>query len=105
MAENDDEDEGEEKDGDGGGEIEQGKKKPLIIFGVCLMLFVGGMATAYFTGLLDPLVEMAVGSPETPPKGSVVLQTLGGDAVLADLLAGFQTTDIASGQTGESKSH
>ena len=74
MSDIDDEDEGEEKDGEGGGEQQPGRKKLLIILGVGLMLCVGGTAAAYFTGLLDPLVEMATGSPETPQKVGVTHQ-------------------------------
>lgn len=64
MAE---EDEDEDIDGDGGeGEVDAapssgGKKKLLIIIIVVILLVVGGLAGAYFTGLLDPVVEMITG--------------------------------------------
>ena len=38
-----------------------GKKKLLIIIGLILLLVVGGLAGAYFTGLLDPVIEILVG--------------------------------------------
>jgi flagellar FliL protein len=50
---------GEEDDdesSDGGG-----KKKLLIIIGLALLLVVGGTAAAYFTGLLQPVIEMIAG--------------------------------------------
>ena len=39
----------------------EGKKKLLIIIGLILLLVVGGLAGAYFTGLLDPVIEILVG--------------------------------------------
>jgi len=38
-----------------------GKKKLFIIIGLVLLVLVGGLAGAYFTGLLDPVLEMIVG--------------------------------------------
>ena len=60
---------GDDKDGDGeqassGG----GKKKIIIIIGLVFLIIVGGVAGAYFMGLLDPVVEMIVG-PEDATGG------------------------------------
>ncbi len=44
-------------DGKGGG------KKKLILIVLPLLLLLGGGAAAYFTGLLDPVVEMIAGAP------------------------------------------
>ena len=65
-----DEDEPEEETEEGGGEDGDGesdgsKKKLLIIIAVSLLLVIGGLAGAYFSGLLDPVFEMVLGSPET----------------------------------------
>ena len=53
---------GDDENGDGeqassGG----GKKKIIIIIGLVFLIIVGGVAGAYFMGLLDPVVEMIVG--------------------------------------------
>ncbi len=62
MAEEDDDEDG----GGGGGEdaapaASGGKKKLLIIIAIVLLLVLGGLAGAYFTGLLDPVIKMIVG--------------------------------------------
>jgi flagellar protein FliL len=62
MAEEDDDD----NDEGGGGEeaappSSGGKKKILIIIAIVLLLVLGGLAGAYFTGLLDPVIKMIVG--------------------------------------------
>ena len=51
-----DEESQEEEPSDG-----EGKKKLFIVIGLILLLVVGGLAGAYFTGLLDPVVQMLVG--------------------------------------------
>ncbi|MDP4795475.1 MAG: flagellar basal body-associated FliL family protein [Rhodospirillales bacterium] len=61
MAETDD-----DEDSGGGGEeaaapASGGKKKLLIIIAIVLLLVLGGLAGAYFTGLLDPVIKMIVG--------------------------------------------
>ncbi|WNJ99075.1 flagellar basal body-associated FliL family protein [Thalassospiraceae bacterium LMO-JJ14] len=66
MAE---EDEDDEVSADGGGEEAApsgsgGKKKLLIIIIVVILLVLGGLAGAYFTGLLDPVIKMIVGEPD-----------------------------------------
>jgi len=48
----------------GGGDAssdKSGKKKLFIIIGLVLLVLVGGLAGAYFTGLLDPVLEMIIG--------------------------------------------
>jgi len=64
MADDDD----MEADGDDGEGMDaappKGKKKLLIIIAVVLLLVLGGLAGAYFTGLLDPVLAMIVGEQE-----------------------------------------
>jgi flagellar FliL protein len=64
-------DDGEEYDKDeddegGGG----GSKKLLVIVGLALFLVVGGSAAAYFTGLLQPVIDMISGGYEAPAEGT-----------------------------------
>lgn len=49
-----------------------GKKKLLIIVIIILLLVFGGLAAAYFTGLLQPLIDEILGTPQT--------ETLDGEA-------------------------
>ena len=63
----DGDDEGEE--GEGGGPKGQDPRKLLFIIAAVLVLVIGGISTAYFTGLLDPVVEMIAGPPATPVTG------------------------------------
>ncbi len=86
MAEEDEEiDDDAERDGDtdsegdedGAGPKKKGKKKILIIAGLVLLLVFGGLAGAYFTGLLDPVVEMVMGVPE-PEEGAEEASFTGG---------------------------
>ncbi|MEQ8322593.1 MAG: flagellar basal body-associated FliL family protein [Rhodospirillales bacterium] len=64
MAEEDDDDATE---ADGGGDeaaaSSGGKKKLLIVIIIVILLVLGGIAGAYFTGLLDPVLKMIVGDP------------------------------------------
>jgi flagellar FliL protein len=72
MADNEETDEAEdaEEDGESDGDAKAsskgggGKKKLLMIIGLILLLVIGGLAGAYFTGLLDPVVEMIMGDSE-----------------------------------------
>ena len=71
MAEEDDDadavgddDEGDSGKASGGG----GKKKIIIIIALAFLVVVGGVAGAYFMGLLDPVIEMIVG-PEDAAEG------------------------------------
>ena len=71
MADNDDADD-EELDGDAEGDEDDsksgGKKKLLIIVGLALFIVIGGAAAAYFTGLLQPVIDMVVGKKEGASK-------------------------------------
>ena len=53
--------EGDEGQASGGG----GKKKLIIIIALVFLVVVGGVAGAYFMGLLDPVIEMIVGPEES----------------------------------------
>ncbi len=65
MAEDDDM-EAEEGGGDDmAAAPAKGKKKLLIIIIVVLLLVLGGLAGAYFTGLLDPVLATIVGEQKT----------------------------------------
>jgi len=72
MADNEETDEAEdaEEDGDskapskGGGS----KKKLLMIIALIFLLVIGGLAGAYFTGLLDPVVEIIMGDAAEEDK-------------------------------------
>jgi flagellar protein FliL len=63
----DEEEEYDEDDDDEGGGGGGGNKKLLIIVGLVLFLVVGGVAAAYFTGLLQPVIEMISGGAEEEP--------------------------------------
>ena len=60
----DDEGDGDSGKASGGG----GKKKIIIIIALAFLVIVGGVAGAYFMGLLDPVIEMIVG-PEDAAEG------------------------------------
>ncbi len=45
-----------------------GISKLLIVAGVVMLLACGGIAGAYFTGLLDPVMAMILGDEEPPPE-------------------------------------
>ena len=70
MADEEDlEDEEPEDEDDGGKDDESsdkpGGKKKLIIIAVVLLLAIGGIAAAYFTGLLQPIIELIAGEEAT----------------------------------------
>ncbi len=70
MAEDDDDANavGDDDEGDGGQASGGGKKKLIIIIALVFLLIVGGVAGAYFVGLMDPVIEMIVG-PEDAAEG------------------------------------
>ena len=71
MAEEEDDADavGDEGEGDGGkASGSGGKKKIIIIIALAFLVIVGGVAGAYFMGLLDPVIEMIVG-PEDAAEG------------------------------------
>ena len=93
MADDDDDDEEVGGDGDETAPKEGGKKKLLIIVGLVILLSVGGLAAAYFTGLLDPVIEMITGdetaeggSEETAESGPTVFYDL--QEILVNLNSG-----------------
>ncbi|MGE4561718.1 MAG: flagellar basal body-associated FliL family protein [Rhodospirillales bacterium] len=63
MADEDEDfdDEGEADGEDGSPSEKGGKNKLLIVVALVIFLVVGGVAGAYFTGLLDPIIAMIVG--------------------------------------------
>ncbi len=62
----DEEEEYDQDDEDGGG----GSKNLIIVVGVALFLIIGGSAAAYFTGLLQPVIDMISGGDEAPAEGT-----------------------------------
>lgn len=75
----DDEEEGE---GDGGA----GKKRLLIVVAAVLVLILGGAAAAYFTGLLQPVIDMLSGGEDAAAVEEMEdTQIISGDAVFYDL--------------------
>ena len=73
----------EDEDSSEGG----GSKKLLMIIVLVLLLIVGGLAGAYFTGLLDPVVQMITGGGVKEGDAPVGEENEGGDqrAVFYDL--------------------
>ena len=51
-----------------------GTKKLIIIIAVVLLLAIGGIAAAYFTGLLQPIIELITGERATEEEGKKVDQ-------------------------------
>ena len=103
MAEEDDIDDdaeeggGANSEGEGGDEPKKkGKKKLLIIVGLALLLVFGGIAGAYFTGLLNPVIEMVMGEP-APEEGAEEKSFTGGVYYeLPELLVNLNTSDRKS---------
>ncbi len=90
MAEDldDDLEDGEDADGEDGeeGSGKGGKKTLFIIIGAVLVLIIGGVAGAWFTGLLDPVVAMFTGeSTEEAAMEGGEGHTVTGDVVFLDL--------------------
>ncbi len=56
---------GDDEEGGASPKKQGGKKKLLLFVALALFLVVGGAATAYFTGLLEPLIAMLGGADET----------------------------------------
>lgn len=71
MAADDDdlEDEDADDDDEEEGSPKGGKKKLLIIVGVALLMVVGGAAAAYFTGLMQPLIDLIGAGSEEQLEG------------------------------------
>jgi flagellar FliL protein len=69
MAEDDDpESEGEEEGGAEEPAQGGGKKKLVLLIGAAVLLILGGLAGAYFTGLMQPLVDMFASKPKEEPE-------------------------------------
>ena len=90
MAEEEDDADavGDDEEGDGGkASGGGGKKKIIIIIALAFLVIVGGVAGAYFMGLLDPVIEMIVGSEEDAEGGEGTEEGEGaeGRAVFYDL--------------------
>ncbi len=100
VAEEDDIEDEAEEDGDAESEGEEsegappkkGKKKLLIIVALVLLLVFGGIAGAYFTGLLDPVVGMIMGTPETEETTEEKSFTGGVYYELPELLVNLNTS-------------
>ena len=72
----------EEVEGGGG----SGKKRLLIVIAAVLVLILGGAAAAYFTGLLQPVVDMLSGGQDAVAVDELdQQQVISGDAVFYDL--------------------
>ena len=85
---NDEEEEGEEEEGGG-------SKNLLIIILVALFLVVGGVAAAYFTGVLQPVLDLIVGGEE-------VLVAAENNGVNADALSNksvLKPADVTSSES------
>ena len=84
MAEDDVDD---EDVGDAGAhdddESSGGKKKLLIVIFIVILLIVGGLAGAYFTGLLDPVIKMIVGDPSAATEDEI--ESFAGPSVFYEL--------------------
>jgi len=86
----DDADDFDEEDGEGEGEGEggggSGRKRLIIVIGGVLVLILGGLAAAYFTGMLQPVMDMLGGGEVTAEEGADSTgPTVSGDAVFYDL--------------------
>ncbi len=85
----DDLDEAEDADGEDGegGSKKGGKKTLFIIIGAVLILLIGGVAGAWFTGMLDPVVAMFTGehAEEAAVEGGAGGEGVIGNVVYLDL--------------------
>ncbi|PCI42475.1 MAG: flagellar basal body protein FliL [Rhodospirillaceae bacterium] len=88
MADEELDDEAEDFEGEEGEEGEEGgggRKRLLIVIGAVLILILGGLAAAYFTGLLQPVMDM-LGGGDTQAEGEMADEpTISQDAVFYDL--------------------
>lgn len=77
-----DDEEGEE--GEEGGSSKPGRKRLLIVIAAVLVLLLGGGAAAYFTGLLEPVIEM-LGGGKAADAEQAPRELVSSDAVFYDL--------------------
>lgn len=75
---------GEGAEGEEGGN-KSGRKRLLIVIAAVLVLILGGVAAAYFTGLLKPLTDMLGGGQDAAQDGSQNPSMVSADAVFYDL--------------------
>ncbi len=61
----DERDDGEDKNLEGEDGKGSSSKNVLIIIGVVLLLTIGGVAAAHFTGLIDPVIALITGGEDT----------------------------------------
>ena len=84
-GDNADDRDGEGGEGEGGeGGSKPGRKRLLIVIAAVLVLILGGAAAAYFTGLLQPVIEMLGGGTDTA-EGGQDPALVSGNAVFYDL--------------------
>jgi len=71
----------------------KGKKKLLIIVAVILLLVFGGLAAAYFTGLLQPVLDQVLGGSTDEMVDGDALSPIGGGTFfeLPELLVNLNT--------------
>jgi flagellar FliL protein len=89
MADEEPEEDLDDGDAEGegeGGESGSGRKRLLIVVAAVLVLILGGAAAAYFTGLLQPVIDMLSGGENAAqaPEGGQA-KVISGDAVFYDL--------------------
>ena len=78
--------ESEDEGGEGEGGSGSGKKRLLIVIAAVLVLILGGAAAAYFTGLLQPVIDMLSGGQDAVAVEELDQQQVSsGDAVFYDL--------------------
>jgi flagellar protein FliL len=64
----------------------KGGRKPLLIYvAIAVLLVLIGIATAWFTGLLDPVIEAILGEEEAAEEVHAEGTLVAGDAVFYDL--------------------
>lgn len=60
------EDEDLEGEGDESSDKPGGKRRLLIVIAAVILLVVGGIAAAYFTGLMQPIIDLVLGKHQAP---------------------------------------
>lgn len=70
----DGDDEGLDDDDDESSDKPGGKKKLLIIIAAVLLLAIGGVAAAFYTGLLQPVIDMLTGDIEDEEEEEVAAE-------------------------------
>jgi len=94
MADEEEQEEAEDRGESGDEEESSGKgskKKLFIIIGLILLLVVGGVAGAYFTGLMDPLIAMITGGDTTEEDAGEQVEGVGVFYDLEEMLVNLNT--------------